>query len=241
MKVHLLLTKEEINIEKIMSDKTVVIFDILLATSTIAACLSRNAKSVIPAINEEEARKLVCNYEETAVLAGEFNGNTIEGFLDPFPTVLIEQVEGKDVVLSTTNGTVAIRKAAGAKKVWAASLLNADMVVEKVIENYEGETVLLVCSGSAGQFSLEDFYGAGFFISCLHTKYSGPLQLTDSAFAAKLFYESNKEDSKWILASSRVGATLQKMGYLSEVEYVSQKNIIQVAPYVKDGIVLPCR
>ncbi|PIC78037.1 2-phosphosulfolactate phosphatase [Sporosarcina sp. P19] len=238
MKVHVLMTKEELDTEKITSTKSVVIFDILLATSTIAACFDRGAQSIRPALNEEEALRLIESCEGEAVLAGEVNGKTIEGFLDPLPTLLIEHVSDKHIVLSTTNGTIAIRKAAGAKKVWTASLLNTEVVVEKVIEHYEDETLLLVCSGSAGQFCLEDFYGAGYFISCLQMKYNEQLELTDSALGAKWFYESYQDESEQVLKKSRVGTSLEQHDHCSEIQYVSQKSIIRSAPYVKDGLIV---
>lgn len=238
MKVHVVMTKEELDIEKVTSMTSVVIFDVLLATSSIAACFAGGAHSVRPALNKEEALKMIEDCEEEAILAGEIHGVTIEGFLDPLPTSLIEQVEGKHVILSTTNGTVAIRKAVGAKRVWIASLLNTGTVAEKVLSGHEDETLLLVCSGSAGQFCLEDFYGAGYFISCLQMQYDKQLNLTDSALGAKWFYEGHKEESERILSNSRVGIILKQQGNYREVQYVSQKSTIQIAPYVKDGIVI---
>lgn len=238
MKVHVLMTKEELDVEKITSDKSVVILDVLLATSTIVTCFAQGVRSVIPALNKEEALRKSEVFKGEAVLAGEFNGDTIDGFLDPLPTLLKKHVEDKHLVLCTTNGTVAIRKAVGAKWIWIASLLNAEIVAEKVITSYENETLLVVCSGSAGQFCLEDFYGAGYFISCLQKQYEKKLHFTDSALGAKWFYESQKEESEQIVKKSRVGIALEQKGNYSEVQYVSQKSIIQHAPYVKDGIIV---
>src|SRR5699024_3070954 len=128
MKIHLLWKKEEINESRISDDKIAVVFDVLLATSTIASCLASGAKRVIPVLNEAEAleksKTLHYGQADDVLLAGESDGVTIDGFVDPVPAVLNEQVPGKTVILSTTNGTVAIRKAAMAKKVYTASLLN---------------------------------------------------------------------------------------------------------------------
>ena len=44
-KIHLLLKKEEIDEQKISENKVAVIFDILLATSTIAAALEFGSKA----------------------------------------------------------------------------------------------------------------------------------------------------------------------------------------------------
>src|SRR6478752_738165 len=119
-KVHVILKKEELLAKK-LEGKTVVIFDVLLATSTIAAALQQGAIEVIPVKNEEEALKKAETYKPDEIaLVGEYRGKTIEGFFDPNPSTLKEHVQNKAVILSTTNGTVAIHNAEKAKHVYAA-------------------------------------------------------------------------------------------------------------------------
>src|SRR5699024_7433157 len=99
-------------------DKIAVVFDVLLATSSITTCLAYGAKNVIPACEWAEALQEAKKFRPKEIcLVGEYNGITIDGFLDPMPLGLQEQVNGKTVVLATTNGTVAIRKSASAKEV----------------------------------------------------------------------------------------------------------------------------
>src|SRR5690625_5794431 len=108
-------------------EKIAFIFDVLLATSSITTCLAYGVKNVIPVLDGAEALQEAKKFRlEEICLVGEYNGITIDGFLDPMPLGLQEQVNGKTVVLSTTNGTVAIRKSASAKEVYIASLLNGD-------------------------------------------------------------------------------------------------------------------
>src|SRR5690625_5028500 len=177
-------------------DKLAVVFDVLLATSTIAACLSYGAKRVIPVLDKAGAMTESMNFaKEDVCLVGEYDGKTIDGFLDPTPLSLQENVAGKTVVLSTTNGTVAIRNAASAKKVYIASLLNGAAVARRVMETFADETIVLICSGSKNQFCIEDFYGAGYFLEQLMNGYAHTeVNLTDSARAAYLFYK-NMTDS----------------------------------------------
>lgn len=84
-KVHVILKKEELLAKK-LEGKTVVIFDVLLATSTIAAALQQGAIEVIPVKNEEEARNKAKTYKPDEIaLVGEYRGKTIEGFLIQAP------------------------------------------------------------------------------------------------------------------------------------------------------------
>lgn len=237
VKVHLLWKKEEIATEKISEDKIAVVFDVLLATSTITACLAYGAKQVTPVLDGAEALREGASFkQEDVCLVGEQNGITIKGFLDPTPLALKDHVAGKTVVLSTTNGTVAIRQSASAKAVYIASLLNGQAVVERILESYDNETIVVVCSGSANQFCIEDFYGAGYFIEQLVNIFGNEeVDLTDSALAAKLFYGNMRDQAENVLSQSRVGRMLDSYGFYKDIEFVSKKNIFPVVPRLIDG------
>ncbi|MEW4210791.1 2-phosphosulfolactate phosphatase [Priestia megaterium] len=229
-KIHVILKKEEL-LSKKLEGKTVVIFDVLLATSTIAAALQQGAIEVIPVKNEEEAREKAKTYKpDDIALVGEYRGKTIEGFFDPNPSTLKEHVQNKTVILSTTNGTVAIHNAEKANHVYTASLLNGEAVASAVCQQGQEKTVLLVCSGSADRFCLEDLYGAGYFISCLLQLKT--FHLTDAAKAALLLYEAYEHSPVEILKRSAIGEMLTQYGFLNEIGFVSRKNVYSVAPKV---------
>ncbi|WP_408010408.1 2-phosphosulfolactate phosphatase [Pseudalkalibacillus sp. A8] len=230
MKIHLLLKKEEIDQEK-MRDKVAVTFDILLATSTITAALEFGAREVIPVLNGIEAVEESQGREEGSfVLVGEYQGVTIEGFLSPNPKALKEKVDGKIVILSTTNGTVAIRRSNTAKAVYTSSLLNNQAVAEQILNHHPEETIVLVCAGSSGEFNVEDFYGAGHFIDRIAAWSDHPLELTDSAYAAHTFYQGNRHDGAEILKKARIGQMLLRYGFEEEINFVAQDNLFQVIP-----------
>ena len=74
-------------------------------------------------------------------------------------------VEGKSVIYSTTNGTVAMRRQAAG----FARLLRSAAQCARAHRAHPGasrDTVLIVCSGSGNNFNFEDFYGAGYFVEC---------------------------------------------------------------------------
>ena len=238
-KVHLLLKKEEIDPFRISQNKVVVIFDILLATSTITVALQFGAKEVIPVLNGEEAIKEAAGREEESfVLVGEYQGRTIDGFLSPNPVELREKLAGKTVILSTTNGTVALKKCADANTVYAASILNGKAVANHLMDHCRDETIILVCSGSSGEFNVEDFYGAGYFVECLLTKSEDEWELTDSTSAAHQFYLAYKEKGGSVLAQSRVGRMLANSGYSEEVEFISQESVFPIVPILRNGLSL---
>lgn len=230
MKVNLIMKKEDIDPNK-MEGRIAVIFDVLLATSTINACFHYGAKNVIPARDGVEAIQIAKKFHpDEIVIVGEENGRTIDGFLDPMPSVLRNKVKDKTVILSTTNGTVAIRSSDKAKKVYIASLLNAVHVAEQIITKYGNDPISVVCSGSSNHFCLEDFYGAGYFIHTLVQKI-GPskINLSDSSLCARLFYEKYENEPMDILSQSRVGRLLM-FNYIEDINYISQKRILPFIP-----------
>jgi 2-phosphosulfolactate phosphatase len=234
-KLHVVLSKEEIDMGKIDAGKVAVVFDVLLATTTISALLHYGAKRIIPVMDGAEALHMKKILDDpNVILAGEANGKTIEGFFDPIAARLKDFVAGKTVILSTTNGTVAIRKVASAKKIYAASLLNAAAVGERIIAEHIDDTIIAVCAGSGGQFCLEDFYGAGFFINELLAK-SDSWELTDSAKAALFFYQGNQDRAAEILTASRTGAMMVKQELLADILFASEKGTAPIVPQLEDG------
>lgn len=238
MKIHVLLKKEEIDQNKINERQIAVVLDVLLATSTITSCLSFGAKEIYPVLDKNEGLMLKRKSYEDSILVGEFNGETISGFLDPTPLSLKKHSNNKKIILSTTNGTVAIRNASNAKRVYIASLLNGFAVANNIYQHHFGSdyTIIVICAGSGNNFCLEDFYGAGYFVDQLISmKNTNEIELTDSALSAKLFYQKYQYKSKNILSESRVGKKMMRLGLEDELTFVSQKGLIPIVPQLIDN------
>lgn len=235
-----LLRKEDINEQSVRGNVTVV-FDILLATSTITSMFHHGAQQIMPVMNGEEglSKKREAAYDDF-MLVGEYRGRTIEGFLAPYPTTLKEQVHGRNVIFTTTNGTVALRNSWPSEAVYAGSMLNEEILTDYLVHTYKGQAIMLVCSGSSGQFNLEDFYGVGSFIKALlaaGNRRGVAWELSDAAVTALHFYKANEHKGEELLKKSRVGNKLTNEGHQSEVRYVLQKNACPVIPRL-DGDLL---
>lgn len=233
-KIHLLIRKEDIDEAKVNDgNKIAVVLDVLLATTTITSALNDGALEVIPVLDYKEALEIGNDFApETCILAGEDKAKPIDGFVYPSPHIIRKTIAGKTLILSTTNGTVALKKAASAKEVYVSSLLNNPAVANRVKSTAEEEdTILVICSGNSGELSLEDFYGAGHFISCLLEE-NWDAELTDGARAALLFYKGNS-DAYSVLATSRVGKMFDQYDYHNELSFACQKGSIPLVPILK--------
>jgi 2-phosphosulfolactate phosphatase len=143
-----------------LAGRTVVVIDVLRATTTICHALAAGAKAVMPCLEINEARAKAAAIGAGAVLGGERLGLRIDGFdLGNSPTEYTrETVGGRTVVFTTTNGTKAMLRAREAANLFLGAFVNVSAVVEAVAAH---DRVDLVCAGTRDQVTAEDALFAG--------------------------------------------------------------------------------
>lgn len=233
-KVHVLFRKEDLDGMR-LAGKVVIVLDILFATSTIVTAFAHGATEVIPTLDEWGARAKAAELPEGSfIAAGELNAITLDGFAPPTPLALLEYgVRGKTIVYSTTNGTVALQLSAGADHVYAGAMLNAEAVVAHVRKHHPDDTVLIVCSGSAGTVNLEDLVGAGYFVDLFARELGGAGDLSDAALAAHVVFRAGNPFEA--LMRSRVGRMMEDRNLVHEVEYAACRSNLSQVPKLVDG------
>jgi 2-phosphosulfolactate phosphatase len=233
-KIHVLLKKEELDGVR-LPGKVVIVLDVLFATSTIVTALASGAKDVIPTLDEAAARRAADGLaQDSYVISGELNAITIAGFAPPTPQALVAYgIAGKTLIYCTTNGTVALGKSADAAHVYAASLLNGPAVVSTVADEHMDRTILIVCSGSADNFNLEDFFGAGYLVDLFASALGPSAEFSDAALAARFLYKGSRPVD--CLLAARVGRMMVERGVEDEVRYAAQRGKFDVVPVLVDG------
>ena len=210
--------------------KVVVVLDIIFATTTMVTALAHGAKEIVPVLDEKAARACAGDFPG-CVLSGELFAETLSGFAHPAPLALVAHgIEGKSVIYSTTNGTVAMTQAVGAARVYCGALLNARRLAEHIVQHHPSETVLIVCSGSGGNFNFEDFYGAGYFVECFLPHVS---DLSDAAKAALALYRQARAPEA--LLDCRVGRMMVGKGLAREVEFACREDAFPIVPVLEAG------
>jgi 2-phosphosulfolactate phosphatase len=233
-KVHVLTKKEELDSVRVPG-KVVVVLDILFATTTMVTALAHGATEVVPVLDEAAARAQAKDLrEDSFVLAGELYAETLPGFAHPAPLSLLEHgIEGKTLIYSTTNGTVAMTQTARAARVYCGALLNARRLAEHIVAQHPRDTVLIVCSGSGNNFNFEDFYGAGYFVGCFAELLGSAADLSDAAKAAATLYRHAKAPEA--LLDCRVGRMMAARGLAREVEFACRLDAYPVVPALEQG------
>lgn len=209
----------------------VVVIDVLRATSAICAAFDNGIKSIIPVPTVEEALE----YKNKGFLAGaERKGQIVEGFdfgNSPY-SFMKEEFKGKDVVLSTTNGTKSIDVAKDAETVVIGSFLNLDALCKWL--EVQDKNVLCLCSGWQDKFNLEDTICAGAILEYLLQ--TGKFASDDDAsVAAKYMYLSAKENNFGYLKSSSHRRRLKKLNLNKDIKYCLTLNQTDVIPILRDG------
>jgi len=209
----------------------IVVIDVLRATSAICAAFDNGVNSIIPVATIDEAR----DYQKKGFLVGaERKGEIVEGFdfgNSPY-SYMKDELKGKDVVLSTTNGTRALAMASDAPTVVVGSLLNLDVLCKWLAE--QDKNILCLCSGWQDKFNLEDTICAGAISEYL----LGTGKFTsdeDSSIAAKYLYLSAWVNPLGYLKSSSHRRRLKNLNLNDDIKYCLTPNTSKVIPILKDG------
>lgn len=231
MKIDVIISADYINSENLRG-KFVVVIDILRATSVITTALANGAECVIPTLTVEDAFEKKEELSKDVILAGERQAKKIDGFdLSNSPLEFTKDiVSGKNVILSTTNGTRALTLSSTGDRVFVASVLNAKAVARKLVEIQKD--VVIINAGTNGNFSTDDFICGGYIISEILKETS--CDLTDISRVAKDLYENNTDIRLYIQNATHYGV-LVSLGLEADIEYCCKKDIFDIVPEYVDG------
>lgn len=150
-----------------------VFIDVLRATSTMTVALTHGAERIIPVADAQEAlrikERMIAERPAMAgriLTGGERYGVKIAGFdLGNSPAEYTpEQVGGKTILFSTTNGTRAILSLkSGRTRKFLGSFLAADALVRYLADTESIQSVAIICAGTDRQYTEEDLLLAGLF------------------------------------------------------------------------------
>ncbi len=190
-------------------DDIYIVIDVIRATTTMAVMFEQGAKRVFVAEDIEQAQEAAQKYPER-LLCGERNVRPLPGFDYGNSPVQFSQVDlsGRELILTTTNGTRAFYACPPHATRLAGSFYNARAVAAHALElaSERQSNISLVCSGELGYFALDDATCAGYIaheIIQLHQAYQRehafragassqamPLSIYESVDAALALYEA---------------------------------------------------
>jgi 2-phosphosulfolactate phosphatase len=209
--------------------RVVVVFDVLRATTTMAAALAAGAREIRIYSDTGSVRDakggddcLRCGEESCLKPAGFDLGNS--------PGGMNEAVSGKTLLMSTTNGTRAILAAREAKRVLIGALVNASAVAAEI--RRIGSDVTLLCAGTNGQIAMEDAIGAGAVLSWLHEVAE---MESDTALLGMTAFLGDCKNLGWALRMCKGGINIIRAGLEEDIDYAARLNLLDVVGMVQEG------
>jgi 2-phosphosulfolactate phosphatase len=224
-----------------LADSTVVVIDLLRASTTICQALASGAAEVVPFVDVEAtlAAAAACDRAQV-VLGGERSGVRISGFdLGNSPSEYTpEAVSNRRVLFTTTNGTRALQHARLAKRVLIGAMVNLSAVAASVQDDVR---VALLCAGTAGQVTREDALAAGAIVDRLTAMPGEPWQINSAAEAARRDWEEIATAARALGRSPSVqlaeelrdtpgGRNLLAVGYDDDLVACAQIDCLDVVP-----------
>lgn len=215
--------------------RAAVVIDVLRATSVMVTALCHGAARILPVVDVDRAEALARARMPRPLLGGERGGVKLPGFdLSNSPAeYTADRVAGREIVISTTNGTRAIDLAAGADKLFLACYGNVSAAAEALWAR--GQDAVILCAGTAGRFSLDDVLCAGALIDALAAR--GPLALEDVGQACLMCYRGCAGRELEALASCAHAAKLRRIGYGEDIPLCFTKDVFRGVPVWQDGAI----
>lgn len=234
MKLDVLLTPGEL-VPGEVAGRTVVVLDVLRATTSIVEALAAGARTLYPVATIEEAIGLAKALgRDEVLLAGERKALPIEGFdLGNSPgEFTAERVGGKIIVMSTTNGTLALNAATPAERVIVGAWTNFQAVVDELART--GAEPVFLCAGRDRVFGLEDAVCAGQMAAALIKALpDAAWEMNDGAVAALTLAEEFADPAK-LFPLTAAGRTIAEAGLGDDLAFCARTDLREVLP-VLDG------
>lgn len=232
MRIDVFFSPAEVG-EPEIEGRTAVVIDVIRATSCMVEGIANGARRIFPTVEPENAIKLASDLgREETLLCGERKGLKIEGFdLGNSPAEFSpEVVKGKQLVMSTTNGTRAFLAVEDADRVLAVCFLN----ISAAAKSLKGvKELMVVCAGKDDRFSLDDALCAGVLLQKLLAESVEGVELNDAARVV-LDLAEKYEPREAFLRSSAAGQALVDVGLEEDLAFCATLDRHATVPEMKD-------
>jgi len=221
-----------------VTGRTVIVIDVLRATSTICAALHHGARAVVAVADAAEATRLSeALGADASILAGERNSVRIPGFqLGNSPgEMTAAAVGGRTVILTTTNGTQALLTTGGAREVAIGAAVNLDVIggfARRRLD--EHGDLLILCAGREHGFGLDDAYIAGRIAVLALGGTRRRKGLNDAALVAADLVARYRNRVERVLNFSRAGRELTRLGFRDDIAAAAAVDAHPVLPVLRD-------
>ena len=236
MNVDVVLLPRELE-ERQLVGRAVALFDVLRATTTMAAALAAGVSAIRVFGDVAGVRAAAATADAAGhLLCGEECCLRPEGFqLGNSPGALVRETHGgRTLLMSTTNGTRAILAAKGAALRVTAAVVNATAAAQVLADSRLDVTLL--CAGTGGQVAMEDVLGCGAVIASLRVV-AGPATVflaRDTARLAHRLFLDNRHRLAELMADAEGGRNVTAAGLAEDIAFAARLDALDVVGVIED-------
>jgi 2-phosphosulfolactate phosphatase len=217
-----------------ISDHCAVVIDVLRATTVMTTAGQSGAGRMITCGSIEAAKRLADSLDSGSkgsrpLLCGERKCKPIAGFdLGNSPAEYHpDRVAGRDLILTTTNGTRAVEAVMRSRRLLVCSFLNLTATLRSISTEAK---LLIVCAGTEGNVTLEDVLLGGAIVDAM-TKSNDTPRINDSASIARVTWRElvgagDDQQLAQTLATSLGGQNLLAAGYQADLARCGRRDTI---------------
>ena len=216
-----------------ISNAVCIVVDVLRATSVVATLFEQHCPRVYAAASHDAARTFARS--NGYLLCGETGGAKEPDFdygNSPLEFASLD-FTNRPVVISTTNGTRAIAAVVSAKRVFLGAAINR-MAVSRAAWDEAISTesdIVVVCSGTDQQFTLEDATVAGLYVEAI-TGMAGAWEMPavdDAAIACGRLWQTEPNMLRGWMEGAHA-KTLGDRGFGEDVGYCAGIDVLHIVP-----------
>jgi len=207
-----------------VADRTVVVVDILRATSCMTTAFAHGIAAITPFARLEDCLAMKTQGYFTA---GERDGKKVDGFdfgNSPFE-YMDEKLRGQKIAFTTTNGTQAIARSQGAREIIIGSFLNLSAVADHILRG--SNNILVLCAGWKGKVNLEDTLYAGALVEATKSHIEAAC---DAPRMAQHLYNQAKTDMVAYLQNASHVKRLKKLNIEKDIAFCVTENTYPLVP-----------
>ncbi len=218
-----------------VSSKIVVVTDVLRATTTMITALEVGVTNILPVASRSEAQSYIG--KQNYLVAGERDGKKVPGFdLGNSPLGIRackEELLGQTLVITTTNGTKAIKQSEGAQAIYIGALTNVQSVANRLAERQQD--VLVVCAGWKNRVNLEDSLFAGAFCEAIKKQAS---IYGDAAIMSQQLFVAHQDHLFESIQEATHYQRLKSHGIEDDVRFCMSLNTSELVPMLHNEYVV---
>jgi 2-phosphosulfolactate phosphatase len=230
-----------------LSEVVCVVFDVLRATSSMLTALANGASRIFPVREISDALELR-RAHPGALLAGERDGvrilraqtGGVDFDLGNSPREFTrERVAGREIIMTTTNGTRALQACRGARRILAGGFLNLRALADTV-QSENTTRLLIICAGTFEEAAYEDTLAAGALCDLVWKQFERA-KIADSAqIAREIYLHANGDLEKAMQYSRNARRLLSNSALCEDVAFCIRHDCLDFSAELRDGAVAVC-